>query len=264
MKVQSNNNVKRKPTPDKNFNYNSNKPLNKPEIMNPERFKIIEEQKTFAETQKVSNDNFNNSKTIEVETESMNMDFKKKSDKAIYPEHGVRYKKDGTIDKRYIKKDGSLSTERVRSIRKTPEESKASRLANSEKAHQAIRDKTAKKFEEAEKKHFIQIIPIDSDPVEEIEKLDRSSLGLNIHKIEEYAEDIVLFKKVKNIIRNGIQINSSETNKLINKLTKFMEKYLSMVDDYDKFLVEYFETLDKYDECKKKLEVVKTNTTERK
>ena len=267
MRVQSNTNVRRKPEPDKNFIYNSNacgnisknKPLSKPEIMNPERVKLMEEQKAFAETQKTANDIFNDSKISEIKTEdvnseNVNIDSKKKSNGMIHPEHGVRYKKDGTVDKRYIKKDGTLSTERARSIRKPPEEIKAARIANLEKAHEAVRNKTAKK-------NFIQIIPIDADPKEEIEKINKRSLGLDIHKIEEYAEDIVLFKKVKNIIRNGIQIDSSEANKLTDKLTKFMEKYLSMVYEYDKFLVEYSETLDKYDECKKELEVVKRNNT---
>ena len=260
MRVQTNNNVNHKPTPNKNFIYNKNKPLNKPEIMNPERAKLIEEQKEFAETQKILSSKFDDPKTSEtkdVKSENKDVDSKKKRNIAIHPEHGVRYKKDGTVDKRYIKKDGSLSTERARSNRKLPEEVKAARIANLEKAHEAIRNKTAKK-------NFIQIIPIDSDPKEEIEKTNKRSLGLDIHKIEEYAEDIVLFKNIKNIIRNGIQIDSSEANKLTDKLTKFMEKYLSMVDEYDKFLVEYSETLDKYDECKKELEVVKKNTTEKK
>ena len=244
-----------------NYRYNGRvRNQNSPEIINPERAKLIEEQKAFAETQKILSNKIEYQKTSDVKSTP-----KKKGNGMIHPEHGVRYKKDGTVDKRYIKKDGSLSTERTKYIKKTSEEIKAAKRDNLEKARQAKKEKAIKKFEESEKRHFIQLIPIDSDPVEEIEKSNKRSLGLDIHKIEEYAEDIVLFKKVKNIIRNGIQIDSSEANKLTDKLTNFMEKYLSMVDEYDKFLVEYSETLDKYDECKKELEVVnKENATEKK
>ena len=251
-----------------NYRYNGRvRNQNSPEIINPERAKLIEEQKAFAETQKILGNKFEDAKTSDMESKS-----KRKGNGMIHPEHGVRYKKDGTVDKRYIKKDGSLSTERTRYIKKSPEEVKAARIANLEKAHEVIRDKAKEKaeekFDEAQKRNFIQIIPIDSDPIEEIQKLDRKScIGFDIHKIEEYAEDIVLFKKVKNIIRNGIQINSSEANSLTNNLTKFMEKYLGMIDEYDKFLAEYSETLDKYDECKKELsalKVVKENATEKK
>ena len=250
-----------------NYRYNGRvRNQNSPEIINPERAKLIEEQKAFAETQKILGSKFEDPKTSDVESKP-----KKKGNGMIHPEHGVRYKKDGTVDKRYIKKDGSLSIERVnRKSKGTPEEIKAVRVANLEKAHEVVRDKAKEKviakFDEAQKRNFIQIIPIDSDPIEEIQKSDRKScIGFDIHKIEEYAEDIVLFKKIKNIIRNGIQINSSEANSLTNNLTKFMEKYLGMIDEYDKFLAEYSETLDKYDECKKELEVVnKENATEKK
>lgn len=117
------------------------------------------------------------------------------------------------------------------------------------------------------KNKFIQIIPID-EPLELKDITipeDKKESGININKIEEYAEDIVLFKRIKNIIRNGITLSSSEANKLSDQMTSFMEKYLDMIDEYDKFLNEYSHTLDEYEKCKKELQVVKDeDTTEKK
>lgn len=220
---------------------------NKPEIISPERAKLIEEQKQFAETQKESANNHTNNMNISDTKENNHVNA------VEFPSHGVRYKKDGSIDKRYLKKDGSLSTERARYTKATK---KAERLK-----------KLEEKFDTELKNKFIQIIPID-EPLELKDITiteDKKESGISINKIEEYAEDIVLFKRIKNIIRNGITLSSTEANKLSDQMTSFMEKYLGMIDEYDKFLNEYSHTLDEYEKCKKELQVVKDeDTTEKK
>lgn len=222
---------------------------NKPEIISPERAKLIEEQKQFAETQKILSNKIENIKISNTESTKENNHV----NAVEFPSHGVRYKKDGSIDKRYLKKDGTLSTERARYTKATK---KAERLK-----------KLEEKFDTELKNKFIQIIPID-EPLELKDitiSEDKKESGININKIEEYAEDIVLFKRIKNIIRNGITLSSSEANKLSDQMTSFMEKYLGMIDEYDKFLNEYSHTLDEYEKCKKELQVVKDeDTTEKK
>lgn len=211
---------------------------NKPEIISPEKAKLIEEQKQFAETQKILSSKIENIKISDTESTKENTSV----NNVEYPSHGVRYKK-----------DGSLSTERARYTKATK---KAERLK-----------KLEEKFDTELKNKFIQIIPID-EPLELKDitiSEDKKESGININKIEEYAEDIVLFKRIKNIIRNGITLSSSEANKLSDQMTSFMEKYLGMIDEYNKFLNEYSHTLDEYEKCKKELQVVKDeDTTEKK
>lgn len=222
---------------------------NKPEIISPERAKLIEEQKQFAKFQKeIMSGSIENTNIVSQSTKENN------HDNAVgFPSHGVRYKKDGTIDKRCLKKDGSLSTERVRVTKANKKEERLKKLED--------------KFNAELKNKFIQIIPID-EPLKLNDITipeDKKDIGININKIEEYAEDIVLFKRIKNIIRNGITLSSSEANKLSDQMTSFMEKYLGMIDEYDKFLNEYSHTLDEYEKCKKDLQVVKDkDATEKK
>lgn len=98
---------------------------NKPEIISPERAKLIEEQKQFAETQKILSSKFDNPKISQSTKENTNINT------VEYPSHGVRYKKDGSIDKRYFKKDGSLSTERARYTKVTKKAERLKKLKRS-------------------------------------------------------------------------------------------------------------------------------------